>query len=392
MDPFTHTLVGLTAAKAGLERLSPLATTICVLAANSPDSDVVVGLTTDRWNYLHHHRGITHSIVGVIALAVIVPTLVWLVEHGWAKLRMRQAKSRYRGLLLASAIATATHPLMDWTNNYGVRPFLPWSGRWFYGDLVFIVDPFILLLAGGAAFLATSNRCPKIVLWGVLGAAFVTLSFIIGGRRDPGLEGAAVARFVLLFGVVVLITMRVIGVARGRERLIAASALGFVICYWGGLALAHRSALRTAVLVANNSALQVDERVSRVVAMPTLANPARWFCVAETDRAIYRFSVKLGTASSANSMHIVDGYQTDAPDGIERFEKPIDQSAALTAVASQDRRARILVDFARFPIAHVPEQDCLSQTIVQFSDLRYTKPGSGRGTFSLNVPVECASK
>ena len=85
MDPFTHTLVGLTAAKTGLERLSPLATTVCVLAANSPDSDLVVGLTTDRWGYLHHHRGITHSIVGVITLAVIVPTLVWLAERGWVR-------------------------------------------------------------------------------------------------------------------------------------------------------------------------------------------------------------------------------------------------------------------------------------------------------------------
>ncbi len=46
MDPFTHTLVGLTAAKAGLERLSPLATTVCMLAANSPDSDVVVGFVS----------------------------------------------------------------------------------------------------------------------------------------------------------------------------------------------------------------------------------------------------------------------------------------------------------------------------------------------------------
>ena len=392
MDPFTHTLVGLTAAKAGLEKLSPLATTVCMLAANSPDSDIVVGLATDRWNYLHHHRGITHSIVGVIALAFVVPTLVWLLECAWAKLRKGQAKSRYRGLLLASAIATATHPLMDWTNNYGVRPFLPWSGRWFYGDLVFIVDPFILLLAGGAAFLATSNRWPKIVVWALLGAAFVTLSFIVSGRRDPILEGAAVARMILLFGVVGLFTVRVIGIARGREKIIAASVLVLIFCYWSGLALAHGSALHAAASVANHSASQFNEKVSRVVAMPTLANPARWFCVAETDRAIYRFSVKLGTASSASSLQIVDGYQTDAPDGIERFEKPTDESAALAAVASQDRRARILLDFARFFIAHVPEQDCVSQTIVQFSDLRYTKPGSGRGAFSLNVPVECASK
>jgi hypothetical protein len=126
--------------------------------------------------------------------------------------------------------------------------------------------------------------------------------------------------------------------------------------------------------------------------MPTLANPARWFCVAETDRAIYRFPVTLGDPASASSLRIVDGYQADSPEAIERFEKPTGEAVELAAVASQDRRARILLDFARFPIAHVADQDCVSQTIVQFSDLRYTKPGSGRGTFSLNVPVECESK
>ena len=273
-----------------------------------------------------------------------------------------------------------------------MRPFLPWSGRWLYGDLVFIVDPYILLLAGGATFLATSNRWPKIVCWALLGAAFVTLSFIVGGRRDPGLEGAAVARFVLLFGFAVLITIRVIGVARGREKIIAASALVLIFCYWCVLALAHASALNAAVLIANQPASQFNERVLRVVAMPTLANPARWFCIAETDRAIYRFPVRITRAPSEYPLPVVDGYQSDSPEAIERYEKPTGEAAALTVAASNDRRARILLDFARFPIAHLAEQDCMTQTIVQFSDLRYTKPGSGRGTFSLNVPVECASK
>jgi inner membrane protein len=281
---------------------------------------------------------------------------------------------------------------MDWTNNYGVRPFLPWNGHWFYGDLVFIVDPFILLTVGGAAFLGTSNRRPKIVLWAVLGAAFVILSFIIGGIRDPSLQGAAVARIVLLVGVIVFVTVRLLGIARGREKIIAAGALALVICYWGGLVLAHRRAWHAAALVANRSASQFNERVSRVVAMPTLANPTRWYCVAETDRAVYRFAVRLGPAPKEDSLAVVDGYQTDAPEAVERFAKPTGQAAAITMVASQDRRARILLAFARFPIAHVPEQDCVSQTIVQFSDLRYTKPGAERGTFSLNVPVDCASK
>ncbi|MFY9618892.1 MAG: metal-dependent hydrolase [Pyrinomonadaceae bacterium] len=410
MDPFTHTLVGLTAAKAGLKRLSPLATTVCMLAANSPDSDVVVGFVTDRWTYLHHHRGITHSIVGVIALAFIVPAIVWVGERIWARLRGNQPRTRYRGLLLASLIMTATHPLMDWTNNYGVRPFLPWINRWFYGDLVFIVDPYILLLIGGAAFLATRRGWPKMVLWALLATAFVALTFLVASRPDPSLAGINIARVVLLVGVLSLVVVRVLKLSRGRERIIAGAALAAVVVYWIALGFMHRSAYQQANELAVRATAGRNERVQRLAAMPTLANPLRWSCVAETDRAIYRFFVSLG-ASSSSSPAIVDGYQQNSPDpspspppsvnGYEhnspeslfkRYEKPTGRAAELSAVAAEDRRAKILLNFARFPIARVPDENCVSQTIVQIADLRYTEPGVTRGTFSLNVPVECVSK
>ena len=391
MDPFTHTLVGLTAAKAGLERLSPLATTVCILAANSPDSDVVVGFVSDRWDYLHHHRGITHSILGVITLAFIVPTIIWLGERIFARVRRTQARTRYRGLLLASLIVTATHPLMDWTNNYGLRPFLPWSGRWFYGDLVFIVDPYILLIIGGAAFLATRRGWPKMVLWSLLATAFVVLTFLVGGRRDPSLDGVNIARVVLLVGVISLILVRVLNLSRGRERVIAAAALAALVIYWGALGIARRAAYNHASDVAGRAAGSIDERVLRVAAMPTLANPLRWSCVAETDRAIYRYFIKLAD-SPQSPPAIVDGYKTDSPEAIERYEKPTGRAAELSALAAEDRRAKILLNFARFPIARAQDENCVSQTIVQIADLRYTEPGASRGTFSLNVPVECASK
>ncbi len=390
MDPFTHTLVGLTAAKAGLDRLSPWATTVCVLAANSPDSDIIVGLTTDRWNYLHHHRGITHSIVGVITLAVVVPTLVFAIERGWAAFRHRQSKTRYRGLLIASAIATATHPLMDWTNNYGVRPFLPWSGRWFYGDLVFIVDPYIWLIVGGAAFLATSNRWPKIALWYVIAAVLVSASFVAGSRPDAGVLSLQVVRVVLLVGVATLAFVRIFRLANGRERRIAAAALCAIAVYWAGLAFLHRVAYADANELAQRVASTSKEQVLRVAAMPTLANPLRWACVAETDKAVYRFSIKLGSPDTSPA--VVDGYSTQAADAVKRYAKPNSSDAGLVSEASADRRAQILLNFARFPIARVQDDNCVSRTLVQFADLRYTEPGSGRGTFSLNVPVECPSK
>lgn len=391
MDPFTHTFVGLTAAKAGLERLSPMATTVCMLAANSPDSDVVVGFVSDRWDYLHHHRGITHSIVGVIALAFIVPAIFWLGERIFARLRRTEPRTRFRGLLLASLIMTATHPLMDWTNNYGVRPFLPWSGRWFYGDLVFIVDPYILLLAGGAAFLATRRGWPKMVVWGLLAAAFIFLTFLVSRRPDPSLTGINIARVVLLVGVISLILIRVLNLSRGRERIIAAGALAALVIYWGALGFAHRAAYRQASDVARQATGSISERVLRVAAMPTLANPLLWSCVAETDRAIYRYFIRIAD-SPQGTPAIADGYKTDSLEAMERYEKPTGRAAELAAAAAQDRRAKILLDFARFPMSRPQDENCVSQTIVQIADLRYTEPGTTRGTFSLNVPVECASK
>src|SRR4030095_53845 len=157
MDNLTHSLVGLTAAKAGLERLSPWATTVCVISANAADADFVALIFGDRWTLLQHHRGITHSILGTLAIGVLIPLLAYLLELIVATFRSRPRRIRFRGLLLASLLTSATHPLLDWTNNYGVRPFLPWNGRWFYGDLVFIMDPYIWLALGGIVFLLTSN-------------------------------------------------------------------------------------------------------------------------------------------------------------------------------------------------------------------------------------------
>src|SRR5580765_3135540 len=148
MDNLTHSLVGLTSAKAGLGRLSPHATAVCIASANAADLDFISLFFGDRWTLLQNHRGITHSIVGTIAIGGLVPILFFAFERIVARFRDRAPRIRFRGLLIASMIAAATHPLMDWTNNYGLRPLLPWSGSWFYADWVFIVDPYIWLLLG----------------------------------------------------------------------------------------------------------------------------------------------------------------------------------------------------------------------------------------------------
>src|SRR5216683_7379741 len=186
MDGLTHSLVGLTSAKAGLERLSPYTAAVCILSANAPDIDVVSGFFGGRWVLLKYHRGITHSIVGALVLGVLIPSIFFGIERAIANWRKRPPTIRYRGLLAASLIAAATHPLMDWTNNYGMRPLLPWNGRWVYGDLVFIVDPYIWLALGAAAFLLTSNRWPKIVAWSVLGCVMTLFIFLAPVQRAIG--------------------------------------------------------------------------------------------------------------------------------------------------------------------------------------------------------------
>lgn len=374
MDNLTHSLVGLAASKSGLERLSPATTAVCVLVANAPDADIVSLLLGGRWSFLRYHRAITHSIVGTFALALIIPTVFYLVDVVLAYMRRRSRRIRLRGLLLASLIAGATHPLLDWTNNYGIRLFLPWSSRWFYGDLVFIVDPFLWLVFGGAAFLLTSRSGWQRAAWSILALILTTAVIVIpAGRVSPD------TRLMLgSFWLVVIVALGISYRLRLAQRFgckIALAGFAVVILYCAGLGFLHKQALKEAQIQAGLLSRK-GERISQLAAMPTAANPLRWECVAETDLALYRFSVLLtglkGTSSNA-----------------VRYEKPGASEQASIARASQDGRAKAFLGFARFPVTRIVASDCTSQTLVQFADLRYTEPGSSRGTFALEVPIEC---
>ena len=51
-------------------------------------------------------------------------------------------------LFLLALVGTLSHPFLDWLNTYGVRLLMPFSARWFYGDALFIVDPFLWMVLG----------------------------------------------------------------------------------------------------------------------------------------------------------------------------------------------------------------------------------------------------
>jgi len=381
MDNLTHSLVGLTAAKAGLERFSAYATTVCVISANVADADFLSLFFGDRWTLLQHHRGLTHSLVGTVGIALLVPTVAFLIERIFCRIRGSAPRIRFGGLLLVSSVAATTHPFMDWTNNYGVRPLLPWSERWFYGDLVFIVDPYIWLGLGAVAFLLSSDKRWKIYGWSVIG--LIATLVLLAASRQPGLGTRAVriALAVWLTGVLTIITLRVFRRQRHFAGGTAKAALALLVLYWSVLGLAHRAASAQAIKVANSIAAVRAERVIRMATMPSEASPFRWQSVAETDSAFYKFSVVLEREHSP----------ADGGD-VARFQKPGGQEAELISQAEQDRRAQALLGFARFPFATVSSDDCVSQALVQFADLRYTEPGRGRGNFSVNIPVDCPSR
>ena len=133
MDNVTHTLTGLMLSRAGLNRYHPRAALVLILAANAPDVDVVSWFGGPL-SYLEHHRGITHSLTlwpVMAALAVLIAAAIHRSLAGW--------KAAY-GLAL---IGVGSHLLLDWTNAYAIRPFLPFKGAWYHLDWNFVFDLWI---------------------------------------------------------------------------------------------------------------------------------------------------------------------------------------------------------------------------------------------------------
>jgi len=120
------------------------------LAAEAPDLDVLSSFNGPVYGFAHH-RGFTHSFLGLILVSAVVTGFMYLV---W-RLRGRRTNipglpPRWGLLFAFSYIAGLSHILLDFTNNYGVRPFWPFREKWYSWDIVFIFEPalYIILIAG----------------------------------------------------------------------------------------------------------------------------------------------------------------------------------------------------------------------------------------------------
>lgn len=122
MDPLTHCLVGGMAAKtAGTSKRRFWI--MCFLGA-APDLDVLFN-HFGSWAYLIQHRGITHSLIGIVLQALF---------YAWAFARWDEGSYRQRAWHYSLPIAA--HVACDFLTAFGVPLFSPFSTKEFSADLM----------------------------------------------------------------------------------------------------------------------------------------------------------------------------------------------------------------------------------------------------------------
>jgi inner membrane protein len=160
VDNLCHTLVGAALGEAGLRRRTPLATATLLVGANLPDVDAVTYVFAEAPTSFEFRRGWTHGVLAMVALPLALAAAMTAWDR-YVRRRRRPGKtpSRFPALLLLAYVSVLSHPLLDFLNTYGVRFLYPFSRRWFYGDAVFIVDPWIwMVLAVGVGYSAVRRR------------------------------------------------------------------------------------------------------------------------------------------------------------------------------------------------------------------------------------------
>ncbi len=223
MEPVTHVLTGICLARAGPNRRAAYATLAMAAGAEFPDIDTL-------WSFggpvvgFQHHRGMTHTFLGVPIEALLILGGVYGV-HRWRVARARRALSQTTragdtaaGRSLTSApvrwgllygftvLALLSHLWLDFTNNYGLRPFFPFNPRWYAASITFIFDPWMFLL------LLLAVALPP--LFRLIGAE-------VGARRPPfAARGWSIAA---LLGVAVLWSWRLLEHSRAEQMVLGQS-------------------------------------------------------------------------------------------------------------------------------------------------------------------------
>ncbi|RPJ53083.1 MAG: metal-dependent hydrolase [Acidobacteria bacterium] len=355
MDNLTHSLVAVSLGRVGLREKIPGGTLSLIAAANLADLDVVSSFWGHLY-YLTYHRGFSHSIAGTLVLAALLTVFLWLVG------RSRGHPASLGQISLAVFGTAATHPLLDLTNSYGVRPFLPFLERWYYGDLVFIVDPYLWLILGGAVFLTGQWSRPGKAAWAAV-AALGSLILVLAARSF----GLWIPLAIWLAGVGAILF------AKKRQIVfpgsLAAFALAAVVIYWGFLGAIHWLTLREVYPEVQARYPGIGRDAVSVTPRP--ANPFQWDLFIETPD-----EVGYGRAFSFSSQS-------------SRFEMiPRNQDNPVAAAAASTCPGAVFTRFARFPVFDVSEAK--GGAVVTIEDVRFTRQGRNPRFGSITIRLDSA--
>jgi inner membrane protein len=330
-------LTGACLGRAGFNRKTAYATLAAVLAAEAADLDILWGLRGPV-DELKHHRGITHTFWAVPVVAGVVVGAIALLNLWREKHRRRgdaaassqpddlvqNAKAppalNWGWLYLTACVAALSHILLDWTNNYGVRPFFPLNPHWYAGSFMFIVEP---------------------ILYGIFFLTF-TMPWLLGladreiGARRAQFRGQGWAIFALA-------AMLILGCVRWAE---------------------HAQAL---VMLGNTNV--ASEPASRTAAEPYPVNPFRWHAILETPDFYQTAEINTWTDSiDSDSRRDVLYKPTDTP--------PVE-------AAKRTPLGQVYLDWGTWAVVHDVGQEPApgmdppqllpprTWTTVQFTDLRF---------------------
>src|ERR1700741_1010190 len=168
MDNLCHTLVGAALGEAGLKRTTRIASATLMIASNLPDVDVLVFATSTP--SVAFRRGWTHGVLADLLLPPLLTAIVMLLARRRPRGEGQPSGPplRARHVLALSYLGVLLHVAMDLLNNYGVRLLMPFSQHWFYGDVLFIVDPWLWLALGTVIWFARRRRSPRPARGGLL--------------------------------------------------------------------------------------------------------------------------------------------------------------------------------------------------------------------------------
>jgi inner membrane protein len=260
----------------------------CALASNFPDLDLFLsGLLPDPLGYLLNHRGHTHTVLWALPQAVLLAVLLWLCWPS-ARALLKASRTARLGLALSVGVGFALHLLMDFTNSYGIHPWYPLDARWFYGDMVFIVEPLFWVAIGVP--MALIMRWRSLRMAGL--AALLAVLVFFAGRGYLGWTSFAV---LLVIGAACGAVQWRAGL-RGRAGLLLALGVGVgFIALQGAASYAGRAQI--------SAVLHAADPASRVLDVAMTAFPSQPLCWAfvsvESNEAADRYRLRRGVASIA---------------------------------------------------------------------------------------------